>query len=487
MKCTQQIALTFLCLFSLTAVARHKLYVSPKDSANPQNFIKDKFRATTRLGDGWVPLFNGKDLQGWRQLNGKAPFEVKDGEIVGTTIATENQNSFLCTEKSYGDFFLEFEIYSENNLNSGVQLRSESSKDYLNGRVYGYQFEIAPPAGKDPGSSSGGIYEENGRGWLYSSRYNPEGRNTFKAEQWNKCRVECVGNTIRTWINGVPIAHVLDATSASGFIALQLHGVNSAVLPDKKVRFKNIMIKTEGLKPSPLDDIFVFNNIPNDLSPQEMKNGYKLLWDGKTTEGWRGVHETKFPAKGWDIKTGTLSGEGSARGTESTSGGGIVTEKEYTAFELKFDFRLNEATNTGVKYFFSELDNTGGKTNGLAYDLLDDSRYPDSVLGKNKNRSLASLDDIIPADKRQIQKIEIRKIGDWNHAIIRAYPDGRIEHWLNGYKVLEYVRGTKFLSLVKESRYKDLPNFGLAKKGRILLQDHGDKISFRSIKIKEFN
>lgn len=437
--------------------------------------------------DKWIPLFNGKDLQGWKQLNGKAPFEVKDGEIIGTTIEGESQNSFLCTEKTYQDFFLELEVYSEGNLNSGIQLRSESSPDYQNGRVHGYQMEIAPPLGKSAGSSSGGIYEEGGRGWIYSIRYNPEGRTSFKAEEWNKYRIECVGNTIRTWINGVPTSHIVDATTASGFIALQVHAVNAGVFPGRKVRFRNIMIKTQGLKTSPLDDIFVYNSIPNYLSPQEKKNGYKLLWDGKTSKGWRGVHKDKFPDKGWEINKGLLSVIGN-KDPGSVSGADIVTDKEYTAFELKFDFRLNKGTNSGVKYFFSESDNNNGSVNGLEFQLLDDAHYPDSVLGKNGNRSLASLFDLIRADKKQFQKIEIKKIGDWNQALIRAYPDGRVEHWLNGYKMLEYVRGSaKFLSLVKGSIYKDVPNYGQAKKGRILLQDHGDNISFRSIKIKEFN
>ncbi|MNK05909.1 hypothetical protein D3C87_237990 [compost metagenome] len=425
----------------------------------------------------WQNLFNGKDLTGWKQLNGKAKYEVVNGEIVGTTVR-DTPNSFLTTEKNYGDFIFEVELLVDNSMNSGIQFRSESKPDQNNGRVHGYQMEVDP----SDRAYSGGIYDEARRGWLYPMDINPKGKTAFKKGTWNKYRIECIGNSIRTWVNGVPTANLVDDMTPSGFIALQVHAIGKNDEPGKQIRWRNIRIQTEGLKPTKADNIYVVNTIPNNLSASEKANGYNLLWDGKTTNGWRGAYKKGFPEKGWEIKDGVLSVVKS-NGAESTNGGDIVTDKQYGAFVLKFDFKLTEGANSGIKYFVTLTEGNKGSAIGPEYQILDDVRHPDAKLGKNGNRTLGSLYDLITSKKIPNSQ---RKIGEWNKGVVIVYPDNKIEYYLNGFKILEYVRGSaEFNALVADSKYKNWRDFGMAPKGHILIQDHGDNVSFRSIKLKE--
>jgi hypothetical protein len=434
----------------------------------------------------WEYLFNGKDLTGFIQMNGKASYRVEHGELIGTTVLNQ-PNSFLATEKEYGDFIFEVDFKVDDQMNSGIQFRSEqnTANDRCKvtdlktpNRVHGYQMEI-DPSGR---AWSGGIYDEARRDWLYTLENNTAAKKAFKHNEWNHYRIECIGNDIRTWVNGIACAHLIDNMTPKGFIALQVHAVSDPKNVGEEIRWKNVRIQTKELKPSPPDSIFVLNLLVNNISEDEKRNGVYLLFDGNTSSGWRGANKDYFPEKTWLINNGQLIVK-KGQSAESQNGGDIVSIQEYAAFDLQFEFQMTDSANSGVKYFVTEKEKTAGSAIGLEYQILDDDKHPDAKLGSIGNRTLASLYDLIPAKKNGREKLPI---GEWNRGRITVYPDGRVEHWLNGWKVLEYQRGTQyFFALVARSKYVPYPNFGMAEKGHILLQEHGTQVAFRSIKIKE--
>jgi len=195
------------------------------------------------------PLFDGKTLDGWKQRGGAAKYRAEGGEIIGTSVPNTG-NSFLCTERDYGNFVLELEFKVNPKLNSGVQIRSqcfdEPKETERNGktikipagRVHGYQVEIDPLER----AWSGGIYDEGRRGWLNDLKENDAARKAFKQGEWNKFRIECRGDSIKTWINEVPAADLKDGMTPKGFIALQVHGVKDNADP-REVRWRNLRIQ----------------------------------------------------------------------------------------------------------------------------------------------------------------------------------------------------------------------------------------------------
>jgi len=273
--------------------------------------------------------------------------------------------------------------------------------------------------------------------------------------------------------------------NSEGFIGLQVHGIgNDEEKNGTQVTWKNIRIIVEDVykyaQKTNLNPIITKNN----LFGKEAEQGWKMLWDGKTTKGWRGAKLDGFPDSGWEINDGILSVLASGGG-ESEAGGDIVTSDLYGDFELKLDFKITEGANSGIKYYVDTETNKGkGSSIGLEYQILDDARHPDAKLGNHEgSRTIASLYDLIQADSSKV----VNPIGEWNHARILSEKN-HVEHWLNGRKVLEYERKSpEYLQLVKESKYEKWPNFGEADQGRILLQDHGDLVFFRNIKIRSLN
>lgn len=228
---------------------------------------------------------------------------------------------------------------------------------------------------------------------------------------------------------------------------------------------------------------------PNTLTGAEKSAGWRLLWDGKTSEGWRAAKVDSFPKQGWEIKDGILTVK-PGNGGESTGGGDIITKERFSKFELQVDFKITEGANSGIKYFvqpeLKPIDKVTGKpvsigsSIGLEFQILDDARHPDAKLGRNGNRTIGSLYDLLPAATAK----KVNPIGEWNTA--RILVTGKhVEHWLNGEKVLEYERGSEeYRKEVAVSKYKNIPEFGEWADGYILLQDHGNQVSYRNIKIR---
>ena len=357
--------------------------------------------AVTINAQEWVDLFNGKSLKGWEKLDGSAEYRVENGEVIGVS-KIKTPNTFMATREIYSDFILEYEMKMDRGLNSGVQFRSVDVQPDGTKRVNGYQVECDD---HDSRPWAGGVYEEASRGWLYPMAYNMCAARANKRGEWNRVRIEAVGSTIRTYINGVNFANLVDDKRSEGFIALQVHGIgDDAELEGKEIRWRNIRILTGEPEKYMISDVELspeVSYLDNTLTPAEKAEGWKLLWDGKTSEGWRGATLDKFPEKGWTMKDGILSVEKSDGG-ESTNGGDIVTVKKSENFILEVDFKITLGANSGIKYFVDPDLNTGaGSAIGCEYQILDDQNHPDAKMGISGNRTLASLYDLIEADAEQ--------------------------------------------------------------------------------------
>jgi hypothetical protein len=214
----------------------------------------------------------------------------------------------------------------------------------------------------------------------------------------------------------------------------------------------------------------------NTLTPAEQAQGWRLLFDGTSTKGWRGYKKPAFPEKGWHVESGILKHE---KNEEGFHAGDILTDEEFDNFELTLDFKLVPRGNSGIKYLVNEALETK-QASSFEFQILDDALHPDATKGKDGNRRLGGLYDLIapPADK------VTHPIGEWNQA--RVLVDGNhVEHWLNGKMTVTYERNSPELkALIAESKFKDIKGFGEAGKGHILLQDHNDEIAFRNIKIR---
>ena len=369
-------------------------------------------------GCQWKPLFNGKNLAMFEKRGGEAVYSIEDGAIVGRSKPGDKQNTFLCTKKRYGDFELELETKVDPSLNSGIQIRSNSLAEYRDYRVHGYQVEIDPSAR----AWSGGIYDEARRGWLNDLKENEAGRKAFKNNQWNKYRVVCVGDSLKTWINGVPCADLVDSMTLDGFIALQVH-TNSQKTP-MPVAWRNIRIKDMGC------------------------HSWVPLFDGETLNGWH-----KYGGGQWSVKNGAITGTSS----ESEENHGLlVSDKAYDDFTVRLKF-LADKGNSGFYFRIKLVDGSAGC---VGFQAEIDPANDVGGLYETNGRAW-----VVKPSAEEVEKYF--KANKWNQMTVSAH-GGRIVVHVNNYKTAEL---------------KDDPS---ARSGYLALQLHARQdmnVSFKDIEI----
>jgi len=383
--------------------------------------------------DGFVPLFDGKTLDGWVQRGGKATYTVVDGTIVGETVS-KTPNSFLCTTRDYEDFVLEYEFKVDEELNSGVQIRSNSLPEYRNGQVHGYQVEIDPD--QDPRKHggverprlwTGGIYEEGRRGWLNDLFDNDAARAAFKSGDWNHIKVHAEGDLIRTWVNGVPAADLRDSMTQKGFIALQVHGIGNKEGGPWHVSWRNLKI--------------------NDLG----KHAWRPLFDGKSLKGW-----SPLPGGTWTVEDGSIVG----RSPKSESKHGILLADEtFTDFTVRTKFRVL----TGDSGFYFRCDPVKGGVSVHGFQVEVDDSQETGGLYETGGRGW-----VVKPKEEEIPRKKY-KPGEWTDLSLSAHGDRIVVH-ING---------------VKTAELKGDPG---RKKGKIGLQLHGGQemhVEFKDIEVLE--
>ncbi|MGK0185763.1 MAG: hypothetical protein ACI9R3_001544 [Verrucomicrobiales bacterium] len=368
----------------------------------------------------------GDTFDGWKQLGGKATYEIANGVITGTSVPN-TPNSFLTTEKHYSDFILEYEFMVDEELNSGVQIRSNSIPEYRNGQVHGYQVEIDPDTKRNR-MWTAGIYEEGRRGWLNDLTGNDAARAAFKPGEWNKIRVKAIGDHLQTWLNDVPAADLIDAMTQSGFIGLQVHGIGRDESKiGKQVKWRNIRIADLG------------------------KHAWQPIFDGKTLDGWK-----PLPGGKWEVIDGMIRGTSTK---DEKRHGILLSDATYDDFAIRFQFNVTHG-DSGF-YFRTEPVNGGVSVNGFQAEV--DTSTETGGLYETGGRGWVSKPTY---GEKENQKVY--RPGEWNEMTISAH----------GTRVVVRVNGNKTAELLDDQKGR--------RKGHLGLQLHGSQdmdVAYRNIEI----
>lgn len=448
--------------------------------------------------EGWVLLWDGETTNGWKSVYGdtfpKKGWTINEGVLEANAGDGQEpqRGGDIVTVGEYSNFWFSVDFKLTPGANSGI-------KYFVNPGTYrdpsiGCEFQILDDE-LHPDAKLG-VSGNRTLGSLYDLIRADKADVPFDKEAWNTAWVKVQGNHVEHWLNGVKIleyernCQIFNALVAcskyrgwdgfgnqeKGHILLQDHGDH--------VSYRNIMIK-ELPAPEPVSEVAGTpgegpdNTTPNTLAASDKENGWELLWDGKTSKGWRSVRSDSFPESGWSFEDDMITAH--PNGVKA-GGGDIITEEKFGNFWFSVDFKITPGANSGIKYFV----NPGtfrDPSIGCEFQVLDDELHPDAKLGVSGNRTAASLYDLIRAEKPEGL---MDKYG-WNTAWV-IVQGNHVEHWLNKVKVVEYDRNSQaFNALVQCSKFAKNEGFGNFAEGHILFQDHGDQVFYRNIKIKRLD
>lgn len=385
--------------------------------------------APSRADDaGLVDLFNGNDLSGWTQRNGTATYRVEGDSIVGKT-SEGSPNSFLCSDKLYGDFELMFDVKVDSALNSGVQIRSQSVGDVPEGRVNGPQVEISTDG------FAAYVYGESAGGWMTPDA-DRAAHKYFKENEWNSYRIVAFGNHIETWLNGHQVSDLTHEekykSHPKGFIGLQVHGIGKGQGP-YEVRWRNLKLR--------------------DLS------NFKSLYNGKDLTGWTTTGNW-LPQEDGSLLIQPREGE---KGWERY-GAYLWSDKKYKDFVLDLEYAYPPDGNSGV--YFRVGDRNDPVKQGIEAQVLDSSKKK-GALSQHDHGGIISA--AAPSANMSQPPHE------WNRMVVTCVGN-HLQVELNGKQIID--------TQLDEGPLKDRPA-----EGYIGLQDHGqpNDIKFRNIRIRELN